>query len=77
MILGAKARASLQGRAYVIGEDIRAVAQPVMRHRIITSFAAEAEGVKSDDVIDRLLEHVQPAESAALSDGKLPPVLGS
>ncbi|MEW6742528.1 MAG: MoxR family ATPase [Planctomycetota bacterium] len=77
LVLGAKARAVLHGRAYVIGEDIRAVAHPVLRHRLIMSFAAEAEGIKSDHIVDRLLETVEPAESVTLKDGKLPPVLGS
>jgi hypothetical protein len=47
----------------------------VLRHRIITSFSAEAEGVTTDTVIDRLLAEVQPNESQALADGKLPKVV--
>jgi MoxR-like ATPase len=75
LVLGGKARALLQGRFYVSAEDIRAVAQPVMRHRLITSFAAEAEGITTDKVIDRLLAEVQPNDSKALADGKLPKVI--
>jgi MoxR-like ATPase len=75
LVLGGKARALLQGRFYVSAEDIRAVAKPVIRHRLITSFAAEAEGITTDKVIDRLLAEVQPNDSKALADGKLPKVI--
>jgi MoxR-like ATPase len=75
IVLGAKARALLQGRFYVSAEDIRAVAHPVLRHRLITSFTAEAEGITSDSVVNRLLEEIQPNESKALADGKLPGVI--
>jgi MoxR-like ATPase len=56
LILAAKARAVLHGRYYVSCEDVRAVAPPVLRHRIITNFNAEAEGIKPDDVVRRLTE---------------------
>ena len=56
LILGAKARAMLHGRAYVSTDDVRAVAAPVLRHRIITNFNAEAEGIKPDDIIRRLAD---------------------
>ncbi len=75
LVLGAKARALLNGRFYVAAEDVRAVAHPVLRHRLITSFTAEAEGVTSDAVVDRLLEELQPNQSDALADGKLPGVI--
>ena len=58
LILGSKARAILAGRSHVTIEDIRKVAAPVLRHRILTNFAAEAEGVTSDSIINRLLEEV-------------------
>ncbi len=58
LILGAKVRALLQGQLCVATEDIRAVAEPVLRHRLITNFRAESEGIKADDIIHRLLEHV-------------------
>jgi MoxR-like ATPase len=54
LVLGAKARAVLHGRYYASCEDIRAVAAPVLRHRIITNFNAEAEGIKPDDIVRRL-----------------------
>src|SRR6185503_9258219 len=65
LILGAKAHAVLQGRFYVTIDDIKAVAHPVLRHRIITNFSAEAEGVTTDKIIDKLLE-VIPAKEAQL-----------
>ena len=56
LVLGAKARAVLHGRYYVSCEDIRAVAIPVLRHRIITNFNAEAEGIKPENIVRRLAE---------------------
>jgi MoxR-like ATPase len=55
LILGAKARALLQGRAHVTVEDINALALPVLRHRILLNYRAEAEGLRVDEVIRRLL----------------------
>jgi MoxR-like ATPase len=55
LILGAKARALLQGRAHVTVDDIQALAAPVLRHRILLNYRAEAEGVRVDDVIKRLV----------------------
>ena len=55
LILGAKARALIQGRAHVTVEDINALALPVLRHRILLNYRAEAEGVRVDEVIRRLL----------------------
>jgi MoxR-like ATPase len=56
LILGAKARAALQGSYMVRLEDVVAVAQPVLVHRVITTFAAESEGVTSRDIVRRLME---------------------
>ena len=55
LILGAKARSILHGRGYASVEDIKAVCGPVLRHRILLNFNAEAEGITSDDVIARLI----------------------
>ena len=60
LVLGAKARAILNGRYHVAYEDIKAVAIPVLRHRILTNFNAEADGITSLDIINRLLENVKP-----------------
>jgi MoxR-like ATPase len=60
MILGAKAHALLDGRFAVAPEDIRRVALPVLRHRVLPNFAAEAEGVSAERVIEEVLARVQP-----------------
>ncbi len=57
LILGAKAKAALEGRYSPNLEDVKYVCHPVLRHRIITNFAAEAEGIKSDTIIDELLKN--------------------
>ncbi|MDH5186454.1 MAG: MoxR family ATPase [candidate division WOR-3 bacterium] len=56
LILGAKTHSILRGRYTPTTDDIRLVAQPVLRHRIVTNFNAEAEGIKADDVVKKLLE---------------------
>ena len=58
LVLGGKARALTSGRYHVSFEDIRALAHPVLRHRIITNFHAQSESVTTDDIVDRLLETV-------------------
>jgi len=60
LILAGKARAILQGRTHVTPDDIHAVVHPVLRHRLITNFNAEADGVTPDELIDRLLGAVSP-----------------
>ncbi|WP_165070635.1 AAA family ATPase [Paludisphaera rhizosphaerae] len=59
LVLGAKARALLSGRFHVATDDIRALAHPTLRHRILLGYRAEADGITVDSVIDRLLEHVK------------------
>ncbi|MEM6853881.1 MAG: MoxR family ATPase [Planctomycetota bacterium] len=59
LILAAKAKAVLGGRTHVHPDDVKSVARPVLRHRILTNFNAEADGVTTDDLIDRLLDHIQ------------------
>ena len=63
LVLGGKARALIQGRVHVTVDDVKALAHPVLRHRILTNFFAESEGITSDDLIDRLLETVKPPTS--------------
>ncbi|MCA1584236.1 MAG: AAA family ATPase [Acidobacteria bacterium] len=58
LVLGGKARALTSGRYHVSFEDIRALAHPVLRHRVLTNFHAQSEGVTSDTLIDQLLESV-------------------
>ena len=59
LVLGAKARALLQGRTHVTADDIRALAGPVLRHRILVNYRAEAEGTNVETIIRRLLETVK------------------
>ena len=77
LVLAAKARAVLHGRYYVSTEDVRTVAFPVLRHRIVTNFNAEAEGLKPDDILARLLKVVPVDESEAADGGKLPKLFRS
>jgi MoxR-like ATPase len=63
LVLGAKAHAALTGRRHVAIEDVQAVAHPVLRHRIVTTFSAQAEGITSDHIIDRLLTEVRPGDA--------------
>ena len=74
LILGAKARALLHSRPYVSIDDVLAVARPVLRHRIITNFNAEAEGIKSDDIVKRLAELIPRDPGRLEKSGKLPDV---
>ena len=62
LILGAKARSILRGRPYAAIEDVRAVAGPVLRHRIRLNFNAEADGVTSDDVAKKLMDEIPALE---------------
>ena len=65
VVLGAKVRAVLQGRYHVTVDDIEALAHPVLRHRIVPTFNAEAEGITVNHIIDKLLKDV-PRTSAAV-----------
>ena len=68
LILGAKIRAILDGRFHVAREDLKSMAKPVLRHRLILNFEGQAEGVSTDDVIDQILKHVpeRALEAAAV-----------
>lgn len=70
LILGAKARAVLKGRLYVSTEDVKYVAYPVLRHRIITNYSAEAEGIKSDNIIKLILEKTPYVEEKGVPTEK-------
>ena len=74
LVLASKARALLHGRLYVATEDVKAIAQPVLRHRIITTYGAEAEGWTTDRLVDDLLERTPVGESETLSGEQLPTV---
>ena len=58
LLLGAKANAVMNGRSFATIEDVRSIATPVLRHRIITTFNAESSGISSDEVVKRLIEHI-------------------
>jgi len=60
LVLGAKSRAILDGRVAASVEDVRALAKPVLTHRVIANFRAESDGVTSEQLVDRLLEEVRP-----------------
>jgi MoxR-like ATPase len=62
MVLGAKARALLSGRSHVTFEDIKALSYPVLRHRILINYRAEAEGVAVENLVDRLLKSVKDSK---------------
>jgi len=71
LLLGAKARALLQGRSHVSTEDVQALAAPVLRHRIVTNFSAESEGITTDMAIQRLLEETPTKEGELTTDPRL------
>jgi MoxR-like ATPase len=79
MVLGAKARAVLLGRQFVNHEDIRAVALPVLRHRIRTNFNADAEGITSEEIIQKLIAAVPTVDANSEEEqrGKLSKVFRS
>jgi MoxR-like ATPase len=64
LVIGAKARALLQGRSHVSADDIRMLAAPVLRHRVLVNYRAEAEGVSVETVIRKLLETVKEPGAA-------------
>ena len=66
LLLGGKARALLRGRTHVSTEDVAALAAPVLRHRIVTNFTAESDGITSDRVIERLVQET-PAKEGELT----------
>ena len=66
LILGGKARALMKGRLHVTIEDIEAVAAPVLRHRIIANFNAEAEGITVGQIIDKILTLVPRGKAERL-----------
>ena len=69
LVMAAKARAMLRGREHVSIDDVRAVAPPVIRHRIVTNFNAEADGITADEIVRRLTEAIptDPARTSHLA----------
>ncbi|MFB3065697.1 MAG: AAA family ATPase [Planctomycetota bacterium] len=77
LVLGAKARAAMEGRSAATTDDVKAVAHPVLRHRILTNFAAESAGVTADTIVDRLLDDIPAKDVAAAGGSEAEPVLQS
>ena len=71
LLLGAKAMAVMEGRTSATISDVREIAHPVLRHRIITTFNAESSGVTTDDVVDKLIEEISERDES----DKVPPAL--
>ncbi len=66
LLLGGKVRALLKGRFHVTDDDIAALAHPVLRHRVVPTFQAEADGVTIDNIIEHLLESTPRGEAASV-----------
>jgi MoxR-like ATPase len=77
LILGGKARALLHGRTHVSTDDVQALAKPVLRHRLVINFAAESEGIKPDDIVERLLAATPTKEDELTSDARFQKVFAS
>jgi MoxR-like ATPase len=77
LVLTAKARAALDGRSSVTIDDIRTVAPPVLRHRLVTTYAAQAEGYTPDSIITKLLDDVPVRPGVAEADGQVAQVFRS
>ncbi|MHC4957635.1 MAG: AAA family ATPase [Planctomycetota bacterium] len=77
LVLGAKARAALSGNAAATCDDIRSVARPVLRHRILTNFAADSAGIDADQIVERILESTPDKDVAAAGGGAAEAVLKS
>jgi len=71
LVIGAKARAVLEGRLHATTDDVKAVAHPVLRHRLVTTFQADSENITSDDLVDMLLQKV-PVELAERAASRVP-----
>jgi len=77
LIIGAKARALLDGRTHVTVEDVQALAGPVLRHRLVLNFTAESDGVTADDVVERLLEITPTREDELTGDARFQKIFAS
>jgi MoxR-like ATPase len=77
LILGAKARALVRGRPHVALEDIQTLAKPVLRHRLVVNFAAESDGITTDDIVDRLLSVTPTREDELVHDDRFQKIFAS
>jgi len=77
LIVGAKARALLQGRTHVTCEDVQSLAKPVLRHRLVMSFTAESEGIVPDDVIEKIVAITPTREDELSRDARFQEIFAS
>ncbi len=77
LVLGAKARALLQGRTHVTCDDVLALAKPVLRHRLVLSFTAESEGITADDVVERIVAITPAREDELTRDARFQEIFAS
>jgi len=77
LILGAKARALLEGRTHVSTDDIQALAKPVLRHRMVINFAAESEGITQDNIVEQLISVTPTKEDELTSDARFQKIFAS
>jgi len=77
LVVGAKARALMHHRSHVSVEDIQALAKPVLRHRIVVNFAAESDGVSSDDIVAQLLQATPTQEDELANDARFQAIFAS
>lgn len=77
LILGGKARALLRGRTHVTVDDIQGLAKSVLRHRMVVTFAAESDGITTDDVVRKLIENTPTAEDELTRDARFKKIFAS
>jgi MoxR-like ATPase len=77
LILGGKARALMHGRTHVSTDDVAALAMPVLRHRIVVNFAAESDGISSDQVIQQIVNATPTKEDELTSDARFKKIFAS
>ncbi len=76
-MLGGKARALLHGRSHVTVEDIQELSKPVLRHRMVVTFAAESDGVTTDDVVNQLIAETPTSEDELTRDARFQKIFAS
>lgn len=77
LLMGAKARSLMKGRAHVSLEDIQALAKPVLRHRLLVNYTAESDGISPDDVVEHLLQSLPAHEDQLSNDPRFRKVFAS
>ncbi len=77
LILGGKARAAMMGRSHVDPEDVKFLAKPVLRHRLLVNFAAESDGITTDDVVGRIIDCTPTAQDELLRDARFQRIFAS